>query len=221
VNERGIALIAGLVLLAAISLLALLSASGMLLQKHMASNFQQEIQALENSGIANSYASIWLFSRANHEREADCVSNCVLPVAIKNTGSVSARAEYENLAWWRENGVEAGTHPITAENLMSYGDSGSEPPHWIIEELHYQPLPVNALEDGTRGVAYYRVLGRGAGIHAAKVAVTESILARPWGGNYQLPEFQPGADPAEFCRQFSEVSHPQFKCGRLAWRQRR
>ena len=220
-NERGIALIAGLVLLAAISLLALLSASGMLLQKHMASNFQQEMQALENSEIASSYASTWLFSRANHEREADCVSNCVLPVAIKNTGAVSVRAEYENLAWWHENGMQAGTHPITAENLMSYDDSGSEPPHWIIEELHYQPLPVNTLEDGTRGVAYYRVLGRGAGIHAAKVAVTESILARPWGGNYQLPEFQPGADPAEFCRQFSEVSHPQFKCGRLAWRQRR
>jgi Tfp pilus assembly protein PilX len=52
VKEKGVALIAGLVLLAAISLLALMAASGMVLQKHMATNFQQDAQALENAGIA-------------------------------------------------------------------------------------------------------------------------------------------------------------------------
>ena len=62
-KQRGIALIAGLVLLAAISLLGLMAASGMILQKHMASNFRQDMLALENSEMAGSYASKWLFSR--------------------------------------------------------------------------------------------------------------------------------------------------------------
>ena len=219
-KEKGVALIVGLVLLAAISLLALMAASGMILQKHMASNFQQDMQALENAGIATVYASTWLFSRANHEREASCVSNCVLPVAISNPGEVPAYPEYEDAAWWRENGVAAGFDPITTGMLMAYDGYGAEPPHWITEELHYEPL-AGGLEDGTEGIAYYRVLARGTGNAAAKVAVTESIFARPWGGDYQLPEFLPGIDPVEFCRQFSGITHPQFKCGRLAWRQRR
>jgi Tfp pilus assembly protein PilX len=219
VKEKGVALIAGLVLLAAISLLALMAASGMVLQKHMATNFQQDAQALENAGIATAYASTWLFSRANHEREAGCVSSCVLPVAIGHTDEVPTQPEYEDAAWWREHGVEAGFDPITTGMLMSYEGYGSEPPHWITEELHYEPL-AGGLEDGTEGIAYYRVLGRGTGNAAAKVAVTESILARPWGGDYQLLEFLPGVAPAEFCRQFSGITHPQFKCCRRAWRQR-
>ena len=220
-NERGIALIAGLVLLAALSLLALMAASGMIMQKHMASNFRQDMQALENSGIATSHASAWLYSRPSHEREAACAANCVLPVAIRNAGEIPARAEYESTVWWRENAVEAGTNPITGEVSAYYANSGSEPPRWIIEELHYQSLAGAGFDDGTEGLAYYRILGRGAGVHPASIAVTESIVARPWGGDYQLNDYPPGAEAENFCTQFDEQSGPQFRCGRLAWRQRR
>lgn len=220
-NQRGIALIAGLVLLAAISLLGLMAASGMILQKHMASNFRQDMLALENSEIAGSYASKWLFSRPNHEREAACVSNCTLPVAIRNAGEIPALAEYQSAAWWRANGVAAGTHPVSGENSTSYENSGSEPARWIMEELHFHPLSGNELEDGTEGIAYYRILGRGSGIHPASVAVTESIVARPWGGDYQLGDFPPGPEPDDFCLQFDQQTRQLINCGRLAWRQRR
>lgn len=220
-NQRGIALIAGLVLLASISLLALMAASGMIMQKQMASNFRQDMKALENSGIATHYASSWLYSRPMHERDAACSTNCVLPVAIRSAGEIPALAEYESAAWWRDNGVEAGMNPVTGEIITSFEDSGSEPPRWIIEELHYQSLAGMGFEDGTEGLAYYRILGRGAGVHPASVAVTESIVARPWGGEYQLNGFPPGPEPADFCAQFDDPAIPQFNCGRLAWRQRR
>ena len=220
-NERGIALIAGLVLLSAISLLGLMAASSMILQKHMASNSRQDMLALEYSEIAGSYASRWLFSRPNYEREADCISNCVLPVAIRSAGELPPLAEYQSAAWWRANGIEAGTHPVSGEKTISYENSGSQPPLWILEELYFQPIAGNALEDGTEGIAYYRILARGSGIHPASVAVTESIVARPWGGDYQLGEFPPDPEPDDFCTQFDQQPHPQFSCGRLAWRQRR
>jgi len=221
VNQRGIALLAGLVLLAAISLLALMAASGMIMQKHLSSNFRQDMKALENAGIATSYASSWLYSRPQHERDAACSSDCILPVAIRSAGEIPAGAEYESAAWWRVNGVEAGTNPATGETITSYQDSGSEPPRWIIEELHYQSLTESGFEDGTEGLAYYRILGRGAGIHPSSIAVTESIVARPWGGDYQLNEFPAGLEPPDFCAQFDDPSIPSLNCGRLAWRQRR
>jgi Tfp pilus assembly protein PilX len=220
-NQRGIALLAGLVLLASISLLALMAASGMIMQKQLASNFRQDMKALENSGIATSYASSWLYSRPKHERDAGCSSDCVLPVAIRSVSEIPAAAEYESAAWWRDNGVEAGTNPATGEKIVSYEDSGSEPPRWIIEELHYQSLAGSGFEDGTEGLAYYRILGRGAGVHPASIAVTESIVARPWGGDYQLNEFPPGHMLTDFCAQFDDPTIPPFNCGPLTWRQRR
>jgi Tfp pilus assembly protein PilX len=45
-NQRGIALLTGLVLLASISLLALMAASGMIMQKQLSTNFRQDIKAL-------------------------------------------------------------------------------------------------------------------------------------------------------------------------------
>ncbi len=220
-TQKGIALLAGLVLLASISLLALMAASGMIMQKHMASNFRQDMKALENSGIATSYASSWLYSRAKHERDAACSTNCVLPVAIRSAHEIPTAAEYESAAWWRDNGIEAGTNPSTGIKIVSYEDSGSEPPRWIIEELHYQSLAESGFEDGTEGLVYYRILGRGAGLHPSSIAVTESIVARPWGGDYELNPFPPGHEPADFCAQFNDPAIPQFNCGRLAWRQRR
>ncbi len=220
-TQRGIALLAGLVLLASISLLALMAASGMIMQKHMASNFRQDMKALENSGIATSYASSWLYSRAKHERDAACSTNCVLPVAIRSAHEIPTAAEYESAAWWRDNGIEAGTNPSTGIKIVSYEDSGSEPPRWIIEEMHYQSLAESGFEDGTEGLVYYRILGRGAGLHPSSIAVTESIVARPWGGDYELNAFPPGHEPADFCAQFDDPAIPPFNCGRLAWRQRR
>ncbi len=218
---RGFVLIAGLVLLAAISLLSLVAASGMILQKHMASNFTQDAKALENSQFAMSLASAWLYSRANHEREEACTSDCLLPVAIHNPGEVPARAEFESGAWWRLNAVEAGINPITGETVVAWADAGSEPAYWILEELNFQSAAEGEFEDGTHGVGYYRILGRGTGVHPASVAVTESIVARPWGGDYLTNDFPALDQPKHFCAQFDPLLYPQLNCGRMAWRQRR
>jgi Tfp pilus assembly protein PilX len=220
-NSRGFILIAGLVLLFALSLLGLVAASGMILQQHMASNFTQDAKALENSELAMSFARAWLYSRENHERQDSCTSDCLLPVAVYSAGEIPLRAEFEGAAWWRSHGVKAGINPITGESLMSLAQTGSEPPYWILEELHFQSFAADEGEDGTQGVGYYRILGRGTGAHPASVTVTESIIARPWGGNYQVHEFSAFEGTEHYCAQFDPALSPPLKCGRLAWRQRR
>jgi len=220
-NQRGVALIAGLALLAALSLLALVATSGMILQRHMAANFQENKLALENSAIASSFAIAWLYSRANHEREAACISDCLLPVAIHNVGEIPAQAEYQGSSWWRSNGIEVGVDPESGELMGDNPGSGAVPAPSILEELHSE-VAENA-DDGNpfEGVGYYRILSRGTGTHAGKIAVTESIVARPWGGDYQLGVFPPGPEPSNFCLQFAGEAEEDNDCGRLAWRQRR
>jgi Tfp pilus assembly protein PilX len=220
-NQRGMALIAGLVLLAALSLLALVATSGMILQRHMASNYYENDLALENAAIASSYATAWLYSRPNHEREADCITGCLLPVGIHNTGEISTQAEFQSLGWWLVNGIAAGIDPDSAATVTSSPGSGANPPLWIMEELYFEATATAVDETNTDGVAYYRILSRGTGTQAGKVAVTESIVARPWGGDYQLGAFPADAQSSVFCLQFAGLADEDLDCGRLAWRQRR
>ncbi len=220
-NQRGVALIAGLVLLAALSLLALVATSGMILQRHMAANYHENKLALENSAIASSFATAWLYSRADYEREEACISDCLLPVAIRNAGELPARAEYQGSSWWRVNGFEVGVNPESGESTGNNPGSGAVSPLWIMEELHFEAVENSAEGIPIEGVGYYRILSRGTGTQAGKIAVTESIVARPWGGDYLPDIFPPGPDASNFCLQFAGQAEEDPDCGRLAWRQRR
>ena len=219
-NQRGVALIAGLSLLAALSLLALVATSGMILQRHMAVNYHENKLALDNSAIAASFAKAWLFSRANHEREKSCTVDCLLPVAIHNAGEIPAQLEFQSVVWWQENGIKAGVNPESGESTGNYPVAGASPPLWILEELNFEATENS--NDGApfEGVGYYRILSRGTGTHEEKVAVSESIVARPWGGDFQLDVYPPGPEVSTFCQQFSGKTGDN-DCGHLAWRQRR
>jgi len=207
VNSRGIALLAGLVLLAAISLLALSAASGTVLQRNMATNYEENAQALQNATVAGSYALAWLNSREVIERESNCTTNCLLPIGIQNTGSLPAQPEIEGAGWWRSNAIAAGYNPET-DSQVNTPDLGVEPARWLIEEIHFEE---------TQKLGYYRILSRGSGRNARSVAVIESVAARPWEDGV-LPGAYPSDGSARgFCRQFDST----MDCGRLSWRQLR
>jgi Tfp pilus assembly protein PilX len=215
-NQNGIALLTGLVFLAAVSLLALAASNGMVLQRHQAANFEEKTLAAENAAIAEAQARSWILSRPDVERQKGCVSDCVLPVAIRQPGESGTNPEFESAAWWQINGIQAGLHPESGE-AVGVASSGAEAARWIVEEIQYQAaagmdnLPV------FQGLGWYRVLSRGTGRQAGSVAVTEAIVARPWEGDFEVASFPAGSSSATFCSQFSE----DFPCGTLAWRQRR
>lgn len=215
-NPRGVALLMGLLLLAALSLLAVMTANGMLLQRRMAANFGDRGLALGNADRAVAAARAWLDSRADVERQAGCISGCVLPVAIHAAGELPADPEFESAAWWRANGVPAGTHPETGEAVGPAAPDG-DASRWIIEEVHFEAFNQTVSGPAVGAVGFYRIFGRGAGTNTGSVAVAESVVARPWQGDYEPAAYPPAAPPLEFCRQFD----PQVPCGTLAWRQRK
>lgn len=215
------ALITGLLLLAAISLLALAGTSGMILQRHMSSNFLQASTALQNAELAQSEGQAWLFSRANHEREADCIRDCLLPVGIFNSGTLPVRVEHESTAWWQLNGIESGIDPVTGTASVSYQDSGADTARWIIEEVHFESVELPPPLEQTQGIGYYRIFGRGSGGNSRNVAVTEAIIARPWGIGFVADDYPPPGGRGDFCQQTKIAVEPVPACGLLAWRQRR
>lgn len=215
-NCRGMALVTGLVLLAAVALLAVAAAGSMTLQQHQAANFTEKHRAAENAALAESYAIAWLYSRGNTERQTGCVIDCLLPAGIYQDKQVPDHPEFESQSWWQNNGTAAGRHPLSGESL-GFVISPASDSLWIIEEIHYQPCEETTAERTHDGVAYYRILSRGHGIHPGSVAVSEAIVARPWGENVGPGEFPPSRSLIEFCHQFSN----RLACGIQSWRQRR
>jgi Tfp pilus assembly protein PilX len=215
------ALITGLLLLAAISLLALAGTSGMILQKHMAANFKHGALALQNADLAQSEGRAWLFSRANHEREAGCVADCLLPAAIHPAGELPVLIEFESPAWWQLNAVAAGVNPATGLDSSDYRFDDSAAPRWLIEELYFQPQEPETSPATGRGVGYYRIFGHGMGGNPHSVAVTEAIVARPWGDGIVPQTWPATGDGVRFCEQLEDIAPPLTECGTQAWRQRR
>lgn len=213
-NNRGIALLMGLVLLAALSLLALMATSGMLLQQRMSANYGERSVALAHATRAAAAALSWLYSRTDFEREADCVMDCQLPFAIHAPGRLPRNPEFESAAWWQSNAQAAGVHPLSGEPLAA---PEPDPPRWVMEEIGYLPLDASAAGPSAAGIAYYRVLARGHGASPGSIAVTESIVARPWQGEFEPLPYPPDSPRAGFCLQFSG----ELPCGTQAWRQRR
>jgi Tfp pilus assembly protein PilX len=214
--QRGAALLLGLVLLAAVSLLALTAANGMVLQRRMAANFNDDRRALDNAAIAEASARAWLLSRADSEREHGCQAGCVLPVGVHGPGELPPDPEFEHAAWWRSRGVPGGSHPESGAPFGPGGD-GADPPLWLIEEIRYVSAAPPVAGASFGAVGYYRILARGSGAHAGSVAVTETLVARPWEGDYVPASLPPLESSGQFCRQFDAAAD----CGTMAWRQRR
>ena len=215
-NGRGIALVTGLILLAALSLLAFMAASGTALQRNMAANYQENSLALKNASAAAAYAKAWLYSRAVFERESACEIDCLLPVGIRHPGELPPQPEFETFAWWGDNAYVAGYNPQTAD-ISPTPDNGTEPAHWIIEEMHYETTGDVRDENRAESVAYYRILSRGTGRTSRSVAVIETIAARPWEGEFLAGNYPPDGLFGAFCSQFEN----RYDCGVVSWRQRR
>lgn len=215
-KNRGIALLAGMVLLAAVSILALTASSGMILQRHMTTNFQEDALALDSATVADAFAKAWIYSRPVNQRERGCSNDCVLPAGFVNADTLPEYPELASAAWWYANSYPAGTNPDTGETL-EIDFAGSDPAHWIIGELHYIATGDERGEKSAEGLAYYRIISRGTGRHRNSIAVTESIVVRPWEGDFQVGSYPPRGSSRPFCSQFEG----RYECGNLSWRRRR
>lgn len=217
-NCRGTALLMALVLLFGLSLLALSGTSGMILQKHMAINFQHRAASLKLAELAQYHARAWLFRQPGTAREANCVDNCLLPIQVHSNRSLSDTAEFESVTWWANHAVSSGTHPETREPYMDALEIGGSS-HWLIEEISFQTRSDTTDNLEIYGIGWYRILSLGALINTGNRSVVEGIVARPWGPGIEQVDYPPEASTQSFCNQFIGSEEPQINCGQVSWRQ--
>lgn len=210
------ALITGLLLMAAVSLLAVTAAGGMTLQRQQAANHEDKARAANRAALAQSHAMAWLASRGDSERESGCRIGCLLPAGIHGDDEVPDRAAFETESWWRARATAAGAVPVLGEP-GGFAVAIDSHALWLIEEIHFDAPGETEAARAFEGVGYYRILARGRGLNPRSVAVSESIVARPWGGDYEPAAYPPDAPGNSFCGQFDAA----LPCGRLAWREQR
>lgn len=215
-NNRGMALVAGLILLTAVSLLAVTAARGTALAYRQASNLEDEGLARANARLAEVSARAWLMSRPDIERESGCLNDCLLPPAIHSPGALPKNPAFESAAWWEAHGHRAGTHPESG-TAMEQDPDDDMTPLWVMEEIHFATIDSATGEPDVGGIAYYRVISRGIGKRSRSVAITETLLARPWEGGFDNGPFPAVADAPDFCSQFNRGT----PCGTVAWRRLR
>jgi len=209
-RNRGGVLLLGLVLLSALLLLGLVSLSNMLFQQRIAGNFHQQLAARQASDVGLRWAGAWLASRNDASRED-----------VDSFSRIPPNAEDLDADWWKLNTIAAGIDPVSGLVIEEPLANSGMMANWVLEAIHSEPA---ALATGV-DISFYRILSIGkiagqANQHTA-LAITESIIARPWGAEYESGPFPPlnNADNpiATFCGQFE----PELPCGQVAWRQRR
>lgn len=220
-REAGVALLAGLVMLMAISLLALAASKSMILQQHMAGNFSDSQQARQAATFSILQGESLIFSIGHNARFPACKQDCFAPPLdriIRQTSELPVSPEFENAPWWQSWAFEAGADPVNGSDPVQVWTYGTEPPRFLIEELHFDDLgSATRAADAPAldGIGYYRVLARGTGRGPAAVAVDEAIIARPWLSDATPDSGTP--DEKAFCEAFQ----PWYDCGVMVWRQRR
>lgn len=222
VYQRGLVLLLSLALLVGLSLLALLAASSMLQQQHMAANHSDGELARLAAMTAVRAGENFLFSLPDESRIEGCRSDCFLEPArswIVSSDIAPDQAEFLTDEWWLQWGQPVNS---TNEEITDPGNSGQtsnlpgrHPPLFIIQELDFLPATEPQDEIGlptVTGVAYYQILGRGAGLSRSNTHVAESIFARPW-----MASSEDSSTFSNDCRMF----RPGYDCGRMAYRERR
>jgi len=209
-RARGAALLICLLLLTSLTLLGLAAASDANLQGRMAGNLEEARLSARTADATLAWAENWLLSLDGAQRPATCGGICEPGEVIHESGSYPVAPEHESPAWWLNNGFTIGHDPVSGEVLDA--SLAALDGLWIIEEVHFEGADEERPDTG-----YYRSIARGRGLVGKSVAVTESIVARPWGDaawDDPLPR-EPGQ--TSFCRQ----PGIEGRCSRLAWRQRR
>lgn len=210
IRESGAVLLVCLMLLAATSLLGLAAASDHLLNEKMSKNQVEAAEAERQAGIAMAWGESWLFGIPGDQKPSPCFPPCPAGSVIWAKGVLGSAIEYRDEEWWRANALTAGVDPISGTPIMPGGLA-----FWLVEEIHSQPAQTG--ENAVPEITWYRLTARSGDTPNGALAVTESILARPWGDvNWKNGFPATGTSPG-FCFGFE----PPVPCGRKAWRRAR
>lgn len=210
-EQRGAALVLGLLLLALLSLLVTNAWSQNRWQQRIATHEIGEARAEAAARSALRWAEDWLMSLPGDAPALPCTGACTDTV-IFSAGSLPLPLESLGERWWLDHAHADGIDPVTGRQLAQRRGVGAVAGRWIIEEAHFDAAEARGV--GSPATSYYRIVARAVRVPQGTPVVLEAIVARPWGELTWVDGLPAGA--ARFCRGATAPT----PCGRLSWRRR-
>jgi Tfp pilus assembly protein PilX len=198
-RPKGSALLLSLILLVAFTLLGVSLASAYQLQQRVQTNQERASSAMHAANSALAEAERWLFGQTIETRPVACALACAADRPVWVQLQIPANVQQLDRAWWQTHGQSSAS---------SAGER-----HWLIEEL----LPPGPVPDPSKApTGYYRVVAMGSDDNGIALAVTESLVVRPWVDVPNQSPTSPGSLVNHFCGETGIDP-----CGRVSWRQLR
>ncbi len=189
-NQRGVALVIGLIFLVGLTLIGLTSVGDNELQRRMSHGSSESNLAFQAAEAALGAGENWL-GRQDVQPVPDCQSPC------KDTASIwlgnppigeEPEVNITNLrtpAWWATEGRTFGRDYTSAGPVTIAGQSipwaSSDQPRYVIEQIKDpQGSLVAGLPQVTPDTWYYQVTARGRGNLPNQVSLVQSIFARTY-----------------------------------------
>ena len=208
--QAGMVLLLCLIFLTALTLLGLSASAEAILQNQLSANLQETERAKQSALSALSWAEDWLLG-LDGTAPGTCGTVCD-GLKIHAQGELPINPEFKDLAWWLDQGHEAGIDPLTGDLISNIAGNSLNPPVWIIEAVHEIP----PTESGAMDLqVWYRIMARGSGRTDAGISVVESLVVRSWmtiESTEPTETGTPGTCPG---------AEPDAKCGRVSWRELR
>lgn len=171
-EQRGSALVTGLVFLVVLTILGLSASSSSIQREMIARNIRDQNVAMQAAEAALQSAETWI--RLN-------TTTSLLPLSVDGAGSAAiledgacvAACEAGTASWWSANGIVLGS----SANQTKYFPGVTAAPAYFIEYLVPQRSSMTFNSAQIRPL-YYRITARGTGLSANTVRIVRSIYRR-------------------------------------------
>lgn len=175
-RQRGAVLMVGLVLLMALVILGVAASQSAIIQERLAGNFRDTSLAFESAEAGTRWSSAWLQSlgKTSLSRPFPCSSGCDNDSPVWEVGVYPTDPAPTDETW--DDARQYGIDPSNDEEVAGGIPLVHDQPAFIMEQQIF--LRDDLAGDPQKGVAFYRVTGKGTGQRQASAAIVRAVVAK-------------------------------------------
>ena len=175
-KQKGAVLIIGLMLLLVLVILGVASSQGAIIQEKLAGNFRDIGLAFRSAEAETRWSSAWLQSlgRSSLSRPFPCLTDCDNVSRVWDHGVHPSSPSPNDETWDRARAY--GVDPSDDSSLDVSLPLVYDQPRYIMEQQQF--LRDDLAGDPQKGVAFYRVTGRGLGARPTSTAIVRAVIAK-------------------------------------------
>jgi len=175
-KQKGAVLLVGLMLLVVLVVLGVAASQSAIIQEKLAGNFRDVSVAFESAEAGTRWSSAWIQSlgKSALSRPFPCSSGCTSTSRVWEQGVYPDSPGPKDELW--ASARTYGTNPTDDSDLELSVPLVHDQPAYIMEQQIF--LRDDLAGAPNKGVAFYRITGRGIGERSSSSAVVRAVIAK-------------------------------------------